>query len=237
MSNAQTLAQLVADVYTETNRPDLVAETLQAVLSSTLKMHGMEFFFKDIFPGQIVFDSASYLQTLDTQVLPFYRALSYIRKDNPSIYNAYEANPFGGLPILQGVDGRILFESQARAFLEIITPDDILDEYMTERVDVCYQAGSTIMIRSSTALQFGLIGWYRWPNMDIANAGAGYNSWIAQEYPYAIVYDAASAVLQKIGMTDAARKYDTINEKGIQVGLVASHVTNLLKSNITAKGY
>ncbi len=198
-------------------------------------MHGLEFFYKDILTADVVFDIPAYLQTLDTSALPFFRSISYLRKDNPR-YSAFEASPYAGAIPPLSVNGTILSTSIARSFLKIITPDDILDEYMAEKSDVVYQAGGTIFIRSSTSLQFVNAGWYAWPNLDMANANVGYASWIANEYPYAIIYDAASAVLQKIGMTDAARKYDYQTPEGIQTGLVASHVMNLRNANITAGG-
>ena len=39
---------LLSYVYVETNRPDLEAETKSAVFASILKMHGLDFFYKDI---------------------------------------------------------------------------------------------------------------------------------------------------------------------------------------------
>jgi hypothetical protein len=236
MSNAMNFSQLVSAVYRETNRPDLVLRTQQAVMASTLKMHGMDFFFKDILTAQLKFDATNYVQTLDTTTLPFYRAISYIRKDDPA-YLAYELNPYASTPVITSIDGSAIPVNLARAFLKIITPDDILDDYEFEKIDVAYQVGSTIMIRSSTSLLWALAGWYGWPNCDISNNGAAYNSWIAAEFPYAIVYDAASAILQGIGMTDAARKYDYQTPDGIQSGLVASQVMALRNSNITARGY
>lgn len=244
------LVALVNAVFTETNRPDLIDETFQAVYSSTLKMHGLEFFSKDIVTGPIVFDTTSYIQALDTTVLPYFRAVSYIRKDYPAIYNGYEQNPTNLPPLYQGIDGRLYSMSQARALLKEIAVDDIFDEFATEKVDIWYKAGSNIFIRSSTALRYGLIGWYAWPNLDIANNNIAqflttptlcsplFNSWIAAEYPYAIIYDAASAMLQKQGQQEAARKYDQLPDprtnKG--AGLVWSHINNLIMANIVSTG-
>lgn len=245
-----SLVALMNAVFVETNRPDLITETAQAVFSSTLKMHGMDFFPKDITPGQLVFDSSSYIQTLDTQTLPYYRAVAVLRKDDPSLYGPYELNPTNLPPLYTGIDGRLYSMSQARAILKEISIDAIFDEFMTERRDVWYQAGSNIMIRSSTALKWALIGWYAWPNLDITNANLAtfltlpqncsplFNSWIATEFPYSIIYDAASAVLQKQGQTDAARKYDQVPDPrtGRGAGLVWSHIDSLIRSNIVNTG-
>jgi hypothetical protein len=57
-----TLAELQADVITITNRPDLVAETLLAVKKATLKMHQLDFFYKDLVESGLVFDPVDYTQ-------------------------------------------------------------------------------------------------------------------------------------------------------------------------------
>lgn len=245
-----SLAALMNAVFVETNRPDLLTETAQAVFASTLKMHGMDFFGKDIATGQLVFDSSSYIQTLDTNTLPYYRAIAVIRKDNPALYGSYELNPTNLPPLFTGIDGRLYSVFEARAILKEISIDNIFDEFKAEKVDVWYQAGSTIMIRSSTALKWGLISWYAWPNLDINNANLAtfltapqncsplFNSWVAQEFPYAIIFDAASSVLQKQGQVDAARKYDQVPDPrtGRGAGLIWSHINNMLISNIVNTG-
>lgn len=48
-----SLNSLVSDVYTLTNRPDLVAETALAVKKATLKMHHVDFFARDIWESGI----------------------------------------------------------------------------------------------------------------------------------------------------------------------------------------
>lgn len=243
-------AALMNAVFVETNRPDYISETAQAVFSSTLKMHGLEFFGKDIAEAPIVFDSSSYIQSLDLTVLPFFRAVAYIRKNNPSLYASYEANPTNLPPLFQGIDGKLYSMSQARAILKEISADDIFDEFSAEKVDVWYSAGGSAKIRSSTALKWGLIGWYAWPNLDISNVNLDqwlttpsncsplFNSWIASEFPYAIIYDAASTIFQKQGQLDSARKYDAVADprtnKG--AGLVWSHINNLIMANIVGTG-
>lgn len=239
MSNGMNLQQLIQAVYTETNRADLEAQTLQAIFASTLKMHGLDFFDKDIKTFQAVFDVAGYIQFLDTTTMPGHRRMAYLRKDDPTIYNPYETG--GGLlpPLPLSSSGIILSQNQARAIIDFIDPDEILDDYGVERTDVAIIAGTTIAIKSSTLLRYANVGWYAWPDCDIGNGGNLYHSWIAQEYPFAIVYDAASSILQKIGMTDAARKYDAVPDPRSNAGgggLVYSQIDMLLKSNIDHTG-
>lgn len=218
-----TLAELLAAVYVETNRPDLVAETTQKVKSATLNLHCIDFFYKDIQSAQVVFDETAYIQQLDTGGLPFYRSLSFLRKNDPTL-SAWQQDPLN-LPTLQNA---AVTPNISMGFIEIITPDNILDEFGVERLDVAYQAGSVVNIKSSTSLLYALIGYYRYPDIK----DASFNSWIARELPYAIVYNAASAVLQSIGMMDAARKFDHP-----ETGLATEQVRTLRMNNIVARGY
>jgi len=227
-------SELVNAVYVETARPDLVDETSQAVLASTLKMHGLDYFFKDIQPSNVMFDSAAYIQVLDTAALPRYRALSYARKWDPT-FNASQLQPTV-LPPIQSSLGVPVNENLALRPLKVISVDDIFDDYGTEKLDVCYQVGNCIYIKSSTSLSQLRIGWYQWP-LAVAD-DTKFSSWIANEFPYAIIFDAASAVLQKTGQQDAARKYDTLPDPrtGKGAGLVWSHIDNLKMSNVTMEG-
>lgn len=222
-----TLAQLITAVYTETNRPDLVDETLQKILFSTLKMHNLDFFFKDIQTAEVIFDTAAYLQVLDTSSIPRFRSISYLRKNDPTL-SVYQQNPTILPPLFSLSQQSVAAETRV---LTIIAPDDIFDEFGAEKYDVAYQAGNNICIKSSTSLQYVLAGWYKFPNLDTA-VPANFDSWIAVEHPYAIVYDAASAILQTIGMNEASRKFDDP-----RVGLATVAIQQLINSNIVAKGY
>ena len=196
-----TLNELIAEVYTITNRPDLVAQTLTAVRSATLKLHQMDYFYKDLFETGVTFSSATYLQQLEYRTLvPKWRALKYIRKTDSTAYQ----------------DG---------AFLEVLgIPEQVEDAYKINRVDVCYVAGSVIQIRSSTQLQYILLGCYVNPDITVA----GYNSWVALDHPYAIVFDAASMVFKMIGDTDQFAAY-TI--------LAGQQAAEVRMSNIQPVGY
>lgn len=224
-------------VATVTNRSDMLSiseggtgEIPLAVQASTLKMHTMEYFFRDIQTAQFKFDAAAYLQVLDLVGIPRYRNLSYFRKNDPSLA-IYQQNPTLLPPLVGSFYGLPYSILQSMKPLKLIEPNNILDDYNVERTDVFYQAGASLFIKSSTPLTYGLMGWYTFPSVGSDDTGTGYSSWIADQYPFAIIYDAASAVLQGIGMTDAARKFDNP-----QNGLVTEHVRALTINNITAQG-
>jgi len=195
-----TLNELIAEVYTITNRPDLVAQTLTAVRSATLKLHQSDYYYKDLREQGVSFLTAEYIQQIEYRTLfPKWRALKYIRKTDSV-----------------GTD--------TGKFLELIVPENVLDEYKINRNDVCYVAGEVIQIRSSTQLQYSIVG--RYDNPDITQAG--YNSWIALDHPYAIAFEAASTVFKMIGDTDQFAAYSA---------LAQMQLVELRNSNIIAQGY
>lgn len=196
-----TLAELIAEVYTITNRPDLVAQTLTAVRSATLKIHQSDYYYKDIFETGVQFVNSLYLQQIEYRVLvPRWRALKYIRKTDITGYS----------------DGPIL---------EVLgIPEMVEDAYKINRNDVCYVAGEVVQIRSSTQLQYVILGCYR--NPDITQSG--FSSWVALDHPYAIVFEAASTVFKMIGDTDQFAAY---------TNLAQQQLVEVRMSNIQGIGY
>jgi hypothetical protein len=196
------LTSLVADVYTLTNRPDLVGETLLAVKTATLKAHNSDYFYKDLFETGIEFDDSLAQQSLDYKTLiPRWRALKYVREYD------YSTSP--------GTPGD---------FLELITPEGVLDSYYVNREDVCYVGGQTLQIRTRAAGQYFLVGCYRYPDTGTET----YDSWVAEEQPAAIVYEAAATVFKTIGYDEQFAAYQ---------GLVATQYAELKLTNIVAVGY
>lgn len=178
------LAELRTEVYTLTNRPDLIAQTLTAIRSATLKLHQLDYFYKDLFETGIQFSSAEFIQSFEYRVLvPRWRALKYIRK--------FDLLPAPGLPA---------------TFFEILVPENVLDDYSQHKEDICYVAGSVLQLRSSTEFTNALLGCYLNPVITEAGYDAG-NSFIATEHPYAIIYDAAATVFKMIGKDSESAAY------------------------------
>lgn len=194
---------IVKDVYTITNRPDLVNETQLAVKSATLQLHRSEYFYKDIYETAIKFDESNFLQSIDYRALfPRFRAIKYLRK--------YDAS--------KGMDG-------VGAFLNLATPDDVLDAYNCPKADIYYLAGSLVQIRSATNLEYALIGIYQNPDVSPDT----YKSWIADEAYFAIVYKAASIVFGTV-LGDSGRQQ--ANDAMANVEFM-----EVKNSNIIAEGY
>ena len=170
------LSELVSEVYVQTNRPDLVEKTSSAIRAATLLAHHSDFYKKDILETGISFDTAAYKQSLDTDVVPRYRKLKWIRK-------------YDNVSELPG------------DFLTVIDVPEILDDYGIERENIAYEAGQNIQISSNTELQYMLMGVYVSPDVTSLN----YNSWVADNFPYLIIHDAAAKVFQSIGNLEQAK--------------------------------
>jgi hypothetical protein len=176
------LTELQNEVYGLTNRPDLIAKTLSAIQSATLKIHHADFFYKDLYETGLEFSGDAYFQELDYRtVIPLYRSFKYLRK--------YDAIALTAGP-----------------FFELVPPELVLDNYGVERSDICYTTGLVIQIKSSTSFQYAIFGCY--VNPDITESG--YSSWVAIENPYAIVFEAAATVFKTIGKTDEFAAYKVL---------------------------
>lgn len=202
------LTAIVADVYSLSNRPDLIAETSVAVKAATLKAHQREYYEKDLFESGVAFPSSLFVQQLTYKSLvPLWRSLKYLRKFDPTT------------PSL--TDGSL---GSAGAEFDLITADNILDSYKIEKTDVMYMAGLNLNIKSSTAFQYALMGCYTHPDI----TDAGYNSWIAQEHKYAIVFEAVRVVFKTIGFDEQSAGYEE---------LVKEQYAAVDTSQILGKGY
>jgi hypothetical protein len=196
-----TLTELCNDVYTVTKRPDLIAETKLAVKAATLKLHQSDFYFRDIFETGIQFDTSDYTQQLNiTTVIPRYRALKYLRR--------YDSSGSGA----------------AAEFFDILSPKEILDDYGLERVGVAYAAGTVLNLKSRVPIQFALLGVY--VNPDVTDSG--YDSWLANNHPFAIVHEAARVLFKQIGFDEQSTAFERLALE--QLALVKS-------ANIQAEGY
>lgn len=202
-----TLATLISETYALTARPDLVAETSMAVKMATLKMHQLDYFPKDIYETGIQFSAAAFTQQLAYKsVVPTWRSLKYFRKfDITTASNDSSAGTPG-------------------VYFKLITPENVLDSYSVERVDVMYVAGLNLNIKSSDSFQYALLGCYVLPDVTDAN----YSSWIADEHQYAIECEAARVLFKTIGHDEESRAYEA---------LVSEQIANLRTSQILAEGY
>ena len=201
-----TLTELITEVYGITNRPDRIQETLSGVRSATMKVHRLDYFPKDIYETGINFPTSDYTQQIDYRaIIPRFRAMKYLREFDATAF------PSPGL---------------AGKFFQMVAPETILDDYFAERKDIWYLAGDVIQVRSCTQFQYALLGCYLNPIVGITDET--FSSWIATEFPWAIIHNAASHVFRAIG--NAA-------ESQAQMQLASMEMTELTNSNVTSVGY
>lgn len=193
-----TYNELIAEVYIQTNRPDLVNETASAIRAATLKMHQLGYWDRDLFETGIQFIIPDYFQQIDiTLLVPNHRAIKYVRK----------------VDSVSAIPGKEF---------ELITPDSAFDAYTLERTDVMYLAGNSINIKSSTKFQYAIFSSYLNPNITVT----GYNSWIAVAHPYAIVYEACRTLFKGIGLDEESRQQQSLVQEQIQALIVSNTVAN-----------
>lgn len=221
--------ELVQAVYNETARPDLEAETQNAVLSSVLEMHCRGEYLKDIQPSKIVFDYESYVQNLETATLPFYRKMKYFRRTGKETFTTGGMYPIQGNPQL-GLTGSWGWwgVGNGNPLFTGIEADDILDIFGDDKLNVMYQAGHGLYIKSATPFQYAEAAWLTYPNCDITGDGSNFNSWIAREFPWCIVFNAAAYIFAVMGRNDTAAQYNSPNG-----GKVTKWLDILDKNNIT----
>lgn len=171
--------QLVEEVVTLVKRNDRQAEIQSAIRSATLKAHRKDFYYRDLSESGVQFKEPDFIQNFQpTQIFGSrFRKLKYIRYWN---YDVPSSTGYG-------------------APGDLLTPIDIeniKDLYGYTKTDVYYMAGELIQIRTARPLSHCLVGVYLNP---VIATPETYQSWIADMYPYAIIYEAARQVFMRIG--------------------------------------
>jgi hypothetical protein len=178
-----TLNEIIAEVYTLTGRPDLVTETSAAVRKATLKMHSIDYFYRDLQETIIGFPVAAYKQQYDLGVnIPSYRAIKFVREWN----QVHAGN---------------------ERYLNAVEPDAIVSNYGREFTDIWYVAGTMLNLKCTNLITNLVIGYYKHPDI----ATNTYSSWIAIEQPFAIIEEACANIFQMIGHAEMARKFEQLS--------------------------
>jgi hypothetical protein len=95
--------------------------------------------------------------------------------------------------------------SIAGKFFEILSdPLAILDDYGSERSQICYVAGQNLNVKSSELVSALLYGYIALPTV---SPPAALFSWIATDYPELIHMSAAAKVLGMIGQQEDGNKW------------------------------
>lgn len=176
-----TIASLTQDIYAITKRPDLVAATQLHLKNALLKAHSSDYFEKDVLETNFQFGTAASIYQLDYKALiPRFRSVKYLTVVDP--ISLLFVRELKGIPVKQ-----------------------FRDAYGYIKTDVYYLAGTQIQIRvSDTSQVFGL-GCYLYPDTTLTVP-----SWIADEFPFAIIYEAARTLFRTIGFDEQSANMEKL---------------------------
>lgn len=183
MAISESLTALLDELYTITGRPDLVAESKSAIKSATLRAHHSDFYARDMAEQLLTMDEAAYIHSWD--------------------YIATASN-FRALKYIRKVEDGVPTD-----LLEMIPPDLALDSYGVERTNICYIAGRVIEIKCATEVDTFIVGYYVSPIVTDAN----YSSWVADQYPYVILFEAARLIFKMVGFDEQSAMYDRLSQE------------------------
>lgn len=214
-------SQIVNDVVTATNRPDLVAtgDIDLSIRRATLKLHSMAFWPMDLAEAVVQFeDNTQCAQSISiAENLPNFRAIKYIRE------NIANAMPIPLAPPLQPYQLYYGYPYDTHNFFKKMEPDAILDRYNLQKSNVWYLGGSNINLNCRMPIGSVSIGWWQYPIVVATN----YKSWIADAYSFAVSDEAARMIFASIGYLEMAKVYD---------GICAEHRQLLIQTFIDGEG-
>lgn len=192
---------LYDEIVNLTQRADLVSETKFAIREATTYFHHLDFFPQDLVEESISSDGVSYLVTIDLTTLTRFRKLAYIR--------LYDISTGEVLP----------------NFVEMLPPDRVLDSYKLDKIDVAYQAGTSLNVKMGVPATGLIISYYKNPILDENN----YDSWVASRYPIQILTRAITTLFTMIGYVEEANKYSKLlMGDGRQAGLTQQFIADNL---------
>lgn len=176
------------DVVTITNRPELVADITYAIKHATAAVHRYDFFPRDRVESTLTFPESASEVTIDIPTnLPRFRQFCYIRP--------YDTTTG---------------EGQSGTLLEFIDPTGIFDDYLRERSNVAYIAGSNVNMKLATAATGVIVCYYQNPITDPDL----YDSWIASSYSTVIVAYACMLLFAAVGLAEESQRYAKMAELG-----------------------
>lgn len=189
-----TFDEMVDEVISITKRPDLINKIQANVRAATLKAHNSDFYYKDLYEVPVEFTNVFNLQSfLPTEIAPRFRKVKYVR--------LWIGDNYGDVG----------------QFLEPIQIENSIDGYGYIKTNVFYMAGQLLQIRGACALDKVLFGCYQYP---ILTPSTAFESWIANEMPYAIVYEAARVTFKSYSFTEQANEYSAlVNEQYAELKL------------------
>jgi hypothetical protein len=171
---------LLSEVYTATNRPDLVSETSMALRQATRQAHKAGKFWKDLQEVSL----QNLLTDTSTQELSL-----------PSITTRFRQAAY------------LRYGEQEDKYLTPISVDDLLDPEGVGRTDVYWGFGTNIRIRARSPQSSYVLGYYSYPSV---TPSSNYYTWIAEDHSDVLVLGAAVTVLGLIGEQEIKQRIEQL---------------------------
>lgn len=177
-----TLNQLTADVLTVVKRPDLSADITMHTKNAILKAHGADYWKPDLFETAFNFAAAEVNYSLDYKTLiPRWKKIKYLNTIDQTTLEVIKK-------------------------LKPIETEQFLDGYGYKEDYCFYLAGDMLQIRVSDSAQYFGLGVYLYPDTTLLSA----SSWIADQFPFAIVYEAARTLYKSIGYDEQSASMEKL---------------------------
>lgn len=179
---SKTLNELKADVLTVVKRPDLAADIEMHTKNAILKAHGADYWLKDLFEFAFNFANPEVNYSLDYKTLvPRWKTIKYLNTIDQTTRDVIR--PLSPIPV-----------------------EKFLDGYGYKRDYAFYLAGDMLQIRVSDSAQYFGAGVYLYPDTTLLSAP----SWIADQFPFAIVYEAARTMFKSIGFDEQSASMEKL---------------------------
>ena len=206
------LLGLMQSVYTITNRPDLVDATQLAILKNTLKEHNAIDYKRDLVSSAVIpldNTAGNYRYTIGIS-----SNLSRLRK----IKTITEVVPGNSQPALYSNDsycGTLVFTEA--------DPSNLFDNYLTEMYNYWTRTGDSLNLVAVREVDNIGILYYQQPNV----TPTGYQSWIADNYPYVIYEAAAVDIFNAIGKDTTEAKIYRSNIVTNRMDIIRTEVNSM----------
>lgn len=208
-----TLTSLAADVYVITNRPDLVAETKVAIRKAIRKFHGADTFKRDLRVQRVDMtaltptDPNQYRWAIDLATFPMWRRFKAVN------YPVGVVPPYNQIPAPMR---DIAYGLQRTNVFEQVTPDNLYDSYGYERINYFMVAGNTVNVKAGWYMNLLDFTYYQWPVIPTLDS-ATIASWIVNDYPDAIVEEAAGTVFKMIGKDEEFNRFQALFNENLAI--------------------
>lgn len=192
-----TINSISADVYTLTNREDLVPETKVAIRKAIFKFHSADTFKRDLRTTRLTMSTYplvtpdQFRWEIQLSEFPNFRRPKVLRY--PLELRLWHDNDF-----------------------EELSAENLFDSYKAEVKRYFFVAGSILSIRADVSPDYLDFTYYAYPAVP-PDSDATIQSWICDQYVDSIVEEAAGTVFKMIGKDDEYARYQTLFAENLAI--------------------